>query len=144
MRTILKSGICLLLVFNGTAALYGGWNLMAYPDGSSLDMPISYLRYGPFTSYLIPGLILFVVNGIQSFFTLIITLFEKIEPYRLIVVQGCLLTGWIVVESLLMWTISGLHLVFGLTGILLIIGGKAFPSTGHKIHRVSKQLTRQN
>jgi hypothetical protein len=48
-------------------AFYGGWELM-HPaaDGSSMEMPLEYLRHSPFASYFIPGLLLFTVFGVGS------------------------------------------------------------------------------
>lgn len=40
MRIFLKSAAVLLLLFNGTGALFGGWQLIAHPDGSSLQLTL--------------------------------------------------------------------------------------------------------
>ncbi|MBX2946201.1 MAG: hypothetical protein KF725_10230 [Cyclobacteriaceae bacterium] len=55
-----------LLLFNGISACFGGYRLISKPDGSGLDMPVSFLEHTPFSNYLIPGIVLFVANGLLS------------------------------------------------------------------------------
>ncbi len=45
-------------------ALAGGAALFSYPDGSALRMPLSMLEHSGFTSFRVPGFILFVVIGL--------------------------------------------------------------------------------
>jgi hypothetical protein len=52
-----------MLVFLGIGALGGGGSLILKPDGSILQMPVEWLAVTPFSSYLIPGLILFTLVG---------------------------------------------------------------------------------
>ncbi|HEX2863531.1 MAG TPA: hypothetical protein VHN99_03095 [Deinococcales bacterium] len=56
--------LVVLLVLLGLGALFGGAALMLAPDGSPFGMPRSMLDRTPFTSFLIPGLLLFLVNGV--------------------------------------------------------------------------------
>lgn len=132
MKTVLKLIIALLLLFNGTGAIYGGWNLIAYPDGSSLHMAQSYLQYSPFSTYLIPGIVLFIVNGIGSF-AVLFTMIGNVKRYPLFVIaQGVVLTGWIVVQMLMVRMVFYLHVVLGVVGILLILGG-------WQLHKINKR-----
>lgn len=55
--------LCLLLLFVSLGALYGGGSLIVRPDGSLLGMQ-PWLHKQPFPNFLIPGIILFVLNGI--------------------------------------------------------------------------------
>ena len=63
------AGIALiaLLILLAVGAFFGGWELM-HPaaDGSGMGMPLEFLKNSPFTSYFIPGLLLFVVFGVGS------------------------------------------------------------------------------
>ena len=45
----------------------------AHANGEPLRMPQTLLQYSPFHSYLIPGIILFVVNGLMSLLVLWLT-----------------------------------------------------------------------
>lgn len=56
--------ILLLLVAAG--ALYGGGNFINDPSGAGMNRSTAYLVHSPFTNFLAPGLVLFVVTGLFS------------------------------------------------------------------------------
>jgi hypothetical protein len=113
----------LLLVFNASGALYGGISMVLFPDGSMLGMNISQLQYTPFTSYLIPGIVLLLANGMLSILALA-ALFTSHKKYgRLVLFQGIILTGWIIIQITMLQVFHPLHLVLGITGIALILLG---------------------
>ena len=123
MKTYLKIISAFLLIFNGVGALYGGWNLISHPDGSSIHMSIDWLKHSPFDNYLIPGIILFIANGIASIIVLFALLFNYPKYSWLIIAEGAILTGWIIIQIQLIQTVYFLHFIMGGTGILLIISG---------------------
>lgn len=123
MNVFLKIAAGFLLLFNGTGAIYGGYHLISHPDGSSLQMTVEYLRYSPFDSYLIPGIVLFVMNGILSFAVFIALLSNHRYAARLIAAQGIILTGWIIVQVMMVSSVYYLHFVLGGCGILLMLFG---------------------
>lgn len=52
-------------------AIAAGYAMMAEPDGAALGMTKEVLAHTPFNSFFLPGLILFLFNGIFPLFTLI-------------------------------------------------------------------------
>src|SRR5687768_14853194 len=110
MIKLLKILCAILLFFNGIGAIYGGWNLIIHPDGSSIQLSMSWLEHTPFQDYLIPGIILFIANGILSFFTLIALIFNfKNFPFY-VIGQGIILSIWIIIQIVLIRTVYFLHL----------------------------------
>ena len=61
------TAIC-LLVINGLCALWGGGALIYDPTGEFLQLSADFIKNSPFPNYLIPGIILFVANGLLSLF----------------------------------------------------------------------------
>ena len=123
MKTFFKVVAIALLLFNGVGALYGGWNLISHPDGSSLQLSLDWLKYSPFDDYLIPGLILFVMNGIGSLIA-ISSVVYRLRNYAIyVLLEGVILTGWIAIQILILRTVIGLHIILGITGLLLILCG---------------------
>ena len=123
MKKLLKIFTSLLLLLNGTGAIYAGYELLMAPDGSSMKMPLSMLKHSPFNDFFIPGLVLFITNGLFSYFVLIIMLL-KYKNYTLAIIgQGVILTGWILIQMLLLRAIAVLHIIFISIGLLLIIYG---------------------
>ncbi len=113
----------ILLIFNGGSALVGGWLLIADPSGQNLMVSPDVLRYTPFNSFLVPGIVLFSRLGVFSF-TALAALLWKFRPAALFVLaEGVLLTGWIVVQILWTQVYHPLQAVMGATGLLLIASG---------------------
>ncbi|HVD98949.1 MAG TPA: hypothetical protein VNB90_12155 [Cytophagaceae bacterium] len=113
----------LLLLFVSINALVAGYLFMLDPSGRYLHISTSWLQYSPFTSFFIPGLILFVANGLLTLVTLLFT-FLKWKYYEgTIIVQGLILNGWIVVQVILLQKIDFLHYIFFGIGLLLLVSG---------------------
>jgi hypothetical protein len=69
MRTVRIVSIT-ALVFLSLSAMVGAIPMLLLHTGEPLMMPQSLLRYSPFHSYLIPGIILLLANGILSLWVL--------------------------------------------------------------------------
>lgn len=111
----------LLLLLNGTGAVYGGYNLITDPSGGNLHMPLSFLQHSPFQNYLIPGIILFLVNGVLSFLVITALLVKHRQAHRLVILQGALLAGWIAIQIIMLQTFyPPMHLPFFMIGVLLV------------------------
>lgn len=121
MKTAAKILAILLLLVNGIGAVYGGFQMITDPTGSKLQMPLTFLKYSPFEDYLIPGIILLVINGIFSFVA-VATIVLKSQKYPwFIIIQGILLTGWIVIQIILLRTFyAPMHLTFLVIGLYLV------------------------
>ncbi|HRD38153.1 MAG TPA: hypothetical protein PLC65_05940 [Bacteroidia bacterium] len=112
-----------LLLFNGIGAIYGGGSLILHPDGSGLQMPLDILKSSPFSDFLIPGIVLFIVNGLGSFFALFTILFNQKKNYLFVIAEGVVLCGWIVIQIIMIKQLLTLHYVMFTTGVMLIVIG---------------------
>lgn len=112
-----------MLLFNGMGALYGGWQLANDPTGGSMQMPLSYLQYSPFKTYLIPGIVLFIANGIGSL--VVLGLMAARNPYYPlgVLAEGFILGGWISIQMLMLQIANPLQLTFTTIAVLLIACG---------------------
>jgi hypothetical protein len=91
MQGFYRIAALILLLFNGLGAIYGGYLFTAAPDGSLMHMPLSFLDHSPFTSFLIPGIILFIFNGLFSLVTCVSLLLKTKRYPLMIVMQGVIL-----------------------------------------------------
>jgi hypothetical protein len=112
-----------LLLFNGLNAIVAGWLLMTDPTGNVLRMSPGLLEYSPFTNFLIPGIVLFVANGLVSLMIALAAARKWKYFEQLISIQGSILTGWIIIQAIMLQTVNFLHLLFGAIGILLCVFG---------------------
>jgi hypothetical protein len=98
MKTILFIVLGVIEIFVALGALYGGWNLMTDPTGKSMQMPLEWLKRSPFPNYLIPGIVLFAVNGIGSAFAAVVSFLRIRTAGWLGVLIGLFLFLWICVQ----------------------------------------------
>lgn len=116
------TSICLLL-FTGINAIIAGVLFIMDPTGNKMGMSTSYLSHSPFLTFLIPGITLFVVIGVLSIVTAISSIKKHQHYPYLIMLQGLLLSGWILIQVSWIKDFNWLHAVMLSIGILLMVNG---------------------
>jgi hypothetical protein len=117
---IISIGLLLLTAVN---ALIAGTLFIIDPSGEKMGMSVSYLAHSPFSTFLIPGITLFVVNGIMNIIAAIITI-KRLKHFPLFVlIQGLLLSGWIIIQVILVKDFNVLHFSMLSVGVLLMLLG---------------------
>lgn len=112
-----------LLFLTGVNALIAGVLFMIDPSGKKIGMSISYLSHSPFSTYLIPGITLFFVNGLLNIMTAIICI-NKYGYYPvLIIIQGLFLSGWIIAQVIWVRDFNALHFTMLSIAIVLMANG---------------------
>jgi hypothetical protein len=119
----LRIAAIILLVVVAVNALAAGYFFMSDPSGEKLGIPLAVLRYSSFHSFFFPGLILFTMIGILCLVTAISLIRHWPLSLALLSTQGLVLTGWIVIQVLLLRQFNALHVILGLTGIFFIFSG---------------------
>jgi hypothetical protein len=113
------------LAFLMVTAVVGAVPLILHPQGDQLHIPLSLLEHSPFRSFLIPGIILLLANGLLSFFVLYLTLRRKSGYGWWVAFQGCVLSGWIIAEVIMFRAVAWLHCLYFAVGLILIASGLA-------------------
>lgn len=117
-----------LLVITGISAMGGGAVLMIDPTGRFLGFDSLTLADTFFQDFRIPGLVLLVLIGVLNMFVAGLTV-NKAKSYpTLILLQGCILTGWILIQLYLLPQTHFLQLIFGSIGIMLMLLGSLLGS----------------
>ena len=81
------------------------------PSGKSIQIPLKVLEGTPFDDFLIPGIILLFAIGFLSIVVAIMT-FKRSRYYpKFIVLQGCMLIGWLSAEIIFTGTTHHLKMV---------------------------------
>jgi len=120
----------ILMFFLGISALFGSYYLITDPTGESLQMPSGFLISTPFDNYLIPGILLLIINGIPALLIAFLTLF-KVKYYAyLIVIQGIILLIWLTTELII-----NINLFYPLTHITYYLIGSALIFLGLKLRK---------
>jgi hypothetical protein len=123
----------ILLVLLGISAIFGGGAFIIDPSGELIQMPISHLQHSPFNNFLIPGLILFLFNGVSGIVIAILAIRNFRFYADLVMLQGSVQVVWIIVQLMMIRSISILHYACFSIGVLLII-------LGFKLHKEQKHL----
>jgi hypothetical protein len=109
----------------GVGAVICGALLVIAPDGRYLQMPADMLRGSPFATFLIPGLILFLVNGVGNIASAVLCF----RTHRLGGFTGLLfgfgLIIWLFVQVNLIGGGSWLQYLYFVLGILVLLLGIA-------------------
>src|ERR1700730_7443229 len=125
-----------LEVFLGIGALFGGGALTLAPDGHLLGMPTSLLAGSPFSSFLVPGIILFTFVGIAPLIAAAMTLRRQTFAPLAAVAVGLTLVGWVSVEMVVLAGIGSLawalYLVLG--SCISVIGVAWWRTSQRAVH----------
>ena len=130
MKPAIKVMAVCILLFNGITAGFGGIMLMYKPDGSALDLSPDMLANSPFSTFLVPGIILFSVIGLLSFWIARLVIRNHEHAIPLLFIQGCILLMWLVLQIIMIQTMNYLQLVYASAGLLLIISALMLSQKG--------------
>lgn len=123
----------ILHIFLGVGALGGGGALVIDPSGDLMKMPTSMLERSPFSDFLFPGILLFIVFGIPPLLVvyglvkrpqwhLVDTLnpFKKIYSFwALSLYIGFGQIIWIMVQTYMLNSVAIIHLIYMSLGLLI-------------------------
>lgn len=110
-------GLGLIQVFIAIGAIYGGGAFIAAPDGSLMVMPLATLDRTPFANFLIPGIILLVVNGVGSLVGATLAFIRHRYAGEAAILLGIFMMAWIVIQML--WVeFSWFQPTFFVTGLV--------------------------
>ncbi len=121
--TALRSVVIAALGFLAVSGIVGAVPLIWNPTGEPWAMPQRLLQYSPFHSYLVPGIILLVGNGLFTLIVLWLTVCEHVGYGRWVVAQGCVLMGWLIVETVMLRLVIWPHYLYGSLAFVLVLAG---------------------
>lgn len=119
--------------FLAVSALICGVLFLLAPDGRLIGMPLDVLRYGPFSDFFWPGVILFCGLGIGHAAGFALTLRRASRYRKAGMLLGLVTLGWIGGQLLMVRPFSFLQGVIGGLGLLELL--LAFSSTSRAASR---------
>ena len=111
-------GLGALQSFIGLGAVGGGFMLMIDPSGSKLGVPLSFLEGSLFPDFLIPGIFLLVVNGVGSLIGAGFSFARRRHAQEIAIVLGAILVAWIVIQIIIIRSLSWMHILYFILGIV--------------------------
>lgn len=110
--------IAALLLLIGLNALAGGY----YGISGAPGVPLEWLDGSPFSSYFVPGLVLFSIVGIGCVTSGILLFFKRKSAYLPGVLSGVILIVWIVTQLIVIGYVSFLQPLVFIIGLIIIAG----------------------
>lgn len=116
-----RRAVVALCVFSGVTALGGGFELMAWSGGAPWLPPRALLEHTPFDDFMIPGLILFGAVGLPNVIAAVMGAQRARRAEETMAFAGAMLTGWIVVEMILLRMAHWLQLSYLGVGVATLV-----------------------
>lgn len=114
MRIVLAS----LQAFIALGAIGGGFIFIRDPSGATMGLPVSLLEGSIFRDYLVPGLFLFVVNGLGSLAGAILTFARDRRAGPVAIALGLILMAWIVIQVAIIRSFHWLQVLYFALGLV--------------------------
>lgn len=116
---IVKGVAVFLLLLTAANALVAGILFVSDPSGQKMGMSTAYLASSPFSTFLVPGWVLLIVNGLMNVAAATAALSNWKHYPLFMILQGLLLAGWIVIQVILVNDLNALHYTMFSIGLLL-------------------------
>jgi hypothetical protein len=134
----LITGLGLLQVLIGLGAVAGGLGLILDPSGSNLGMPLSMLKNTPFSTFLLPGIVLLTVNGFGSLAGAAATFKRHRRAAEIAMALGLFLVVWIMLQVFWFSGFHWLHWLYLSLGFVELMLGWLLRSAFRKTSRRGK------
>ncbi len=112
-----------LTFFTGATAAFGGLELIVWQHGAAWLPDISLLAGTPFSSFLLPGLLLLGIVGVANLVATTLMVRRHLREHWAVAAAGSLLVAYIATEMILTSTVHWLHLVYLAIGLATLATG---------------------
>lgn len=138
MDTTLRKSKCLvnglggLQLFIGLGAVGGGLGLILKPSGANLGIPLELLKNSPFSTYLVPGIVLLMVNGLGSLVGAAASFTRYRYAGETAMALGVFLVAWIILQVYWIAAFHWIHALYLGLGLLELVLGWLLPKVLRK------------
>ena len=116
----MKILLFILILFIAATSTLSGILMITDPNGGLLKLELALLSGTPFKNFLIPGILLSIVGGVN-----LIALFYNIQKhprrYNWAITGGFLISAWIIVQMILITVLYWLQFIYLGVGLLIIL-----------------------
>lgn len=135
-----KRLLFILNILIGIGGMLGGFLALSSDARTTFGIKESMLVNPPFSTFLVPGLFLFLVIGLLNLVIAWLN-FKKASTFPYYeCLMGIIQCSWIIIQCLMIWSVVPLHLIFFSLGLVQLIGGiwlvkntnASFPFSAHQ------------
>ena len=116
----MKTLLFILISVIGITATSSGLIMISDPGGQAFNLPTRLLENSLFNDFIIPGILLTIIGAI-NLFAVFFNMRRQFNRYNWSMAGGVLVSGWIVIQMILVQDFYWLHFVFLLAGILIML-----------------------
>lgn len=117
----MKTLLFILVSFIAVTSTLSGLLMISNPNGEIMKLPLSLLDGTPFKNFLIPGILLFTIVGGVNLLALFYNIQRHVNRYNWAIAGGIIISGWIVVQMILIHAVQWLHFLYLGIGIFIIL-----------------------
>jgi len=126
MKRAIRIITIFILLFLALGGLYGGWTMIDDPTGGTFGNEFADLiKFTPFRDFLVPGIILWLFNGLLPLFIAFKVAARSRNHAWFIIMQGNILFIWLTTELIMSKELysSLFHPLYYTVSVLLIASG---------------------
>ncbi len=117
----MKLLLFILVSFIAVTSTLSGLLMVSKPDGGILNLQLSLLDGTPFKDFLIPGILLTTIVGGVNLLALFYNMQRHANRYNWAMAGGIMISGWIIVQMILIHAAHWLHFLYLGIGVLIIL-----------------------
>jgi len=117
----LRTLLFILVCFVAITSLVSGILIITHPDGSVMQMSVDLLKTSPFKNFLIPGIVLTVLVGGTNLLAAFFNMQRNANRYNWALAGGIMISGWTVVQMILINTVFWLQFVYLGIGVIIML-----------------------
>jgi hypothetical protein len=117
----MKTILFILVSFIAVTATLSGLLMISDPEGGILNLPLSLLDNTPFKNFRMPGILLTILVGGVNLVAIFFNLQRHPGRYNWAMAGGFMISGWILVQLLLIQAAHWLHFIYLGIGLLIIL-----------------------
>lgn len=117
----MKTLLFILVSFIAVTSTLSGLLMISKPDGSILNLPLSLLEGTVFKNFLLPGILLTALVGGVNLLAVFYNLQRHPNRYNWAMAGGIMISGWIIVQMILIHAAHWLHFIYLGLGLLIIL-----------------------
>ncbi len=117
----MKTILFILVSFIAFTSTISGLLMISYPNGEIMDLSLSLLDKTPFKNFLVPGILLTVLVGAVNMLAVFYNMQRHASRYNWAIAGAVMISGWIIVQMILIEAAHWLHFLYLGIGILIIL-----------------------
>jgi hypothetical protein len=117
----MKTILFILISFIAITATISGLLMISNPNGEIMNLSLNLLYQTPFKNFILPGILLTVLVGGINLLAVFFNIQRNVNRYNWAIAGGVMISGWIIVQMILIQTVHWLHFLYLCIGIFIIL-----------------------